>query len=75
MSKNKLFSAVFCAGALALMVLTAVTSPALSAQAIADEGGGTGCGMFNGKLCKTATTTTCTGSTCTTETRYYYYSN
>lgn len=74
MKREKLFSGLFCAGAITVMV-AGFAAPRLSAQALADETPGTGCGMFNGKLCKTSTVESCSGNTCTRETRYYYYTN
>lgn len=74
MKREKLFSGLFCAGAVTLMV-AAFSAPRANAQAIIDNGQGTGCGMFNGKLCKTVTVKNCSGTTCTTETSYYYYDN
>jgi len=74
MKREKLFSGLFCAGAIMGMV-AAFAAPRLSAQAIVDSSEGTGCGMFNGKLCKTVIVKSCTGNTCTVETSYYYYTS
>jgi hypothetical protein len=72
MQRDVLLSGTFCAAAVAMTALV-VVSTALDAQRPAEAYTASGCGMFDGKLCKTVTTTSCTGNTCTEETSYYYY--
>jgi hypothetical protein len=69
MEKQNWLSGAFCAAAFTLMISVVSSSTSLRAQAIGDSS----CGMFDGKLCRESTTTTCTGNTCVTETSYYYY--
>lgn len=72
MQKQILLSGTFCTAAVALAFAVIGSSP-VDAQRPGEVYTASGCGMFDGKLCKTVKTTTCEGNTCTTETEYYYY--
>lgn len=72
MRKLVLLSGTFCTAAVAL-ALAVISSSPVDAQRAGEVYATSSCGMFDGKLCKTVKTTTCDGTTCTTETEYYYY--
>lgn len=74
MRKETVFSGVFCLAAIALLATVATSTGPLIAQNPGGEYLVMGCGEFNGPVCKTVETSTCSGKTCTVETTYYYYS-
>ena len=71
MQQNSLAQVAFLGVSAAILAVAVVD--AVVAQ-VPDSYVTTGCGMFDGKLCKTVKVTSCSGSNCTEETSYYYYS-
>lgn len=74
MRHETLFSGLFCLSAITLLMAVLASTGALVAQDPTGEYTVMGCGEFNGPVCKTVVTSTCSGKTCTVETTYYYYS-
>jgi hypothetical protein len=74
MVKETLLSGVFCFVAATLMAAVLSSTSPLTAQDPGDAYTSAGCGEFSGPLCKKVEVTSCVGSSCTSETSYYYYS-
>jgi hypothetical protein len=74
MLKESLLSGAFCLAAVTLMAAVLSGTSRLTAQDPGDAYTSAACGEFSGPLCKTVEIKSCVGSSCTTETSYYYYS-
>lgn len=74
MLKESLLSGAFCLAAVTVMAAVLSGTSPLTAQNPDDSYTSGACGEFSGPLCKTVEVTSCVGSSCTTETSYYYYS-
>jgi hypothetical protein len=74
MLNENLLSGAFCLAAIALLAGVISSTRPLTAQNPLDAYTAAACGEYDGKRCKTVEIKSCVGSSCTTETSYYYYS-
>lgn len=74
MLKKTLLSGAFCLAAVTLMAAVLSGTSPLTAQNPGNAYTAGACGEYSGPLCKTIEITSCIGSSCTTQTDYYYYS-